>query len=191
MGLLDVLTGKRKLREPAPERLFALSTAAVTLEAQYAITSSGRAAIVFQALDTADFAELVSDMEEVVRGTGEDSGTSVSAREDSFGYRWMVLSGGEIDDLVVGVHAVSGALVAGGYGDRVLCAVFALSDARHGPLYVIYNYKRGSFYPFVPIPGGAHERDSERELKLKAQLGGEMSVEPELERWFPLWDAPI
>ena len=39
------------------------------------------------------------------------------------------------------------------------------------PLYWIYNYKRGSFYPFVPA-GGAQQRDTERELVLKAQLGG-------------------
>ena len=32
MGLFDILTGKRKLKQPAESRLFAMSTAAVTLE---------------------------------------------------------------------------------------------------------------------------------------------------------------
>ena len=34
-------------------------------------------------------------------------------------------------------------------------------------------------------------RDSERELRLRAQIGHELPVEAELERWFPLWGIPI
>ena len=55
---------------------------------------------------------------------------------------------------------------------------------------LIYNYKRGAFYPFVPS-GGAQQRDNERELRLKAQIGADLPVEAELERWFPLWGIPI
>ena len=68
--------------------------------------------------------------------------------------------------------------------------VFGFRDPRDQPIYWIYNYKRGSFYPFVPA-GGEGRRDSERELRLKAQIGRELPVEPELERWFPLWGIPI
>ena len=64
-----------------------------------------------------------------------------------------------------------------GYGERLLCAVFAFQDERARPLYWIYNYKRGYFYPFVPRSGG-QDRDSERELVLKAQVGSELPVEP-------------
>ena len=68
--------------------------------------------------------------------------------------------------------------------------------AEAAPIYWIYNYKRGYFYPFVPAPGEAGagprgRRDTERELVLKAQVGSELPVEPELERWFPLWGIPI
>ena len=55
MGLFDVLTGKRKIKEPAPDRLFAMSTAGVTLEIELGLKSAGKAAIVFQPLGTADF----------------------------------------------------------------------------------------------------------------------------------------
>ena len=96
----------------------------------------------------------------------------------------------EVEDLVVGVNAVSDALAVGGYADRVLCAVFAFTRSAGGTVYFIYNYKRGSWYPFVPAPG-AQQRSNERELQLKAQIGGELPIEPELERWFPLWGAPI
>jgi hypothetical protein len=190
MGLLDILTGKRKLAKPAPDRLFAMSTAGVTLESEMALKSTGKAAIVFQALATGDFDAIVADMEEVVRGTGEDTGTSVERSDDEFGYRWMVLSDPDFEDLVVGVNGVSSALEAGGYGERILCAVFAFRDAQDRPVYWIYNYKRGAFYPFVPA-GGEQRRDSERELRLKAQIGADLPVERELERWFPLWGIPI
>jgi hypothetical protein len=190
MGLFDILTGKRKLKAPAESRLFAMSTAAVTLEMTLELRSSGKAAIVFQPLATADFTSIVNDMEEVLRGTGEDTGTGVEKTDDSFGYRWMVLSDPDFEDLVVGVNVVSQALQDGGYGERILCAVFSFRDAQDHPVYWIYNYKRGAYYPFVPA-GGEQRRDSERELRLKAQIGNELPVEAELERWFPLWGIPI
>lgn len=190
MGFFDVITGKRKLAGPAPDRLFAISTAYVTLQTQLDISSRDAAAIVFQPLATADFDAIVKDMEEVVRGTAADSGTTVTSSDDAFGFRWLVLRGTDFDDLVVGINAVSGALETGGYGDRVLCAVFAFQDAKARRLYWIYNYKRGAFYPFVPAAGD-QQRDTERELQLKAQIGRELPVEPELERWFPLWGIPV
>jgi len=191
MGFMDVITGRRKLKKPAPtDRVFAMSTAAVTLELELGLKSSGKAGIVFQPLATADFDGIVRDMEEVVRGAGEDTGTTVSREDDSFGYRWMILSDPDFEDVVVGINAVSTALEAGGYGDRILAAVFAFRDEAGKPVYWIYNYKRGAFYPFVPS-GGSQQRDNERELRLKAQIGLELPIEPELERWFPLWGIPI
>jgi hypothetical protein len=190
MGLFDVLTGRRKLAQPAPDRLFAMTTAYVAMQTAQQVRSRGRAAIVFQSLATADFQSIVRDMEEVVRATAADSGTTVQTSEDRYGFSWMVLSDEDFDDLVVGVNAVSTALIEGGYAERVLCAVFAFADDRDRPLYWIYNYKRGSFYPFAPV-GSTQKRDNERELVAKAQMGNELPVEPELTRWFALWGIPI
>ena len=167
-----------------------MSTAAVTLELELGLKTNGKAGIVFQALATADFDGIVRDMVEVVRGTGEETGTTVTSQDDSFGYRWLVVEDPDMEDLVVGINACSTALEAGGYGDRILAAVFAFADEREKPVYWIYNYKRGAFYPFVPA-GGTQQRDSERELRLKVQIGRELPIEAELERWFPLWGAPI
>ena len=190
MGFLDVLRGKRQIKQAVPtDRVFAMTTAQVTLEMQLGMTSSGRAAICFQPLATADFEQIVRDMEEVVRSSGEETGTTIETSDDDFGYRWMVLVDPDFEDLVVGINAVSTALEAGGYGDRILCAVFAFRDEASKPVYWIYNYKRGAFYPFVPA--GPQKRDNERELRLKAQIGAELPIEQELERWFPLWGIPI
>jgi hypothetical protein len=191
MGFFDALLGRRKVAGPAKrDRLFAISTAYVTLETSHDVRSRGLAAIVFQPLATADFGQIVSEMEEVVRSTGSETGTTFETSDDTFGYRWMILRDPDVEDLVVGVNAVNEALELGGYGDRVLAAVFAFEDARSQPLYFIYNVKRGSWYPFVPAEG-AQQRSVERELQLKAQVGAELPIEPELERWFPLWGVPI
>jgi hypothetical protein len=190
MGLFDALLGRSKVKGPAPDRLFAITTAAITLETAHGIKTRGAAAIVFQPLATGDFAQIVKEMEEVVRGTGEETGTTLTTTDDSYGYRWMVLHDDDIEDLAVGINAVSDALQVGGYGNRVLCAVFAFEDSEGRPVYFIYNYKRGTWYPFVPA-GGAQQRSTERELQIKAQIGSELPIELELERWFPLWGIPI
>ncbi len=191
MGLFDAVTGRHKVKGPAPDRLFAITTAAVTLEASYEIAQAGAAAIVFQPLATSDFESTLRDMEEVVRATAADSGTQVSTQDDSYGYRWMVLRAPSIEDLAVGINAVSSSIETAGYGERLLCAVFAFADAKQQAIYFIYTYQRGSWYPFVPVSGEQTKRSTEHELQLKAQLGGELPLEPELERWFPLWGIPI
>lgn len=189
MGFLDVLRGKSKLRQPTDDRLFAMSTAVVPMEEQ-GLHPTGKAAMVFQPLGTADFESIVRDMEEVVQATGSETGTTIESRDDSFGYRWMVLADPEFEDLVVGLNAVNSALRDGGYGDRVLCALFAFTDDRGRDVHWIYNVKRATFYPFVPS-GGAQSRDSERELQLKARHERDLPIEADLGRWFPLWDVPL
>jgi hypothetical protein len=189
MGFLDILKGKSKLRQPTDDRLFAMSTAAVEMQA-VGFTSSGKAAIVFQPLATADFEAIVKEMEELLGATGEETDTKIESKEDSFGYRFMVLSDDEFEDLVVGLNAVSSALRDGGYGDRILCALFPFTDDKGKPVHWIYNVKRATFYPFAPGPGN-QERDNERELRLKAQFEKDMPMEQDLSRWFPLWDVPL
>jgi hypothetical protein len=190
MGFLDSLLGRSRTAPPAKtDRLFAMSTAYVTLSTSHGIENAGEAGIVFQPLATSDFQEIVRDTEEVLRATGEETGTTVQTAEDDYGYRWVILSDPDVEDLVVGVNAVKDALDTSGYGDRVLAAVFAFKDGER-PVYFIYNVKRGTWYPFVPAPG-QQARNTERELQLKAQLGNELPIEPELERWLPLWGVPL
>jgi hypothetical protein len=195
VGLRDILTGRHTVQGPAPDRLFAITTAYITLESEHQIAPAGKAAIVFQALATSEFESTLRDMEEVVTATGGDSGTKVSTEDDSYGYRWMVLhnppGAPSVEDLAVGINAVSSSIETAGYGERLLCAVFAFEDARKQRVYFIYNYKRGYWYPFVPAQGQQQQRSTERELQIKAQIASELPIEPELERWFPLWGIPI
>ena len=63
----------------------------------------------------------------------------------------------------------------------------ASSDSK--PLYLVYLYKRGSFYPFAP--DGKEQRDNEVELRMRSLLANDLKMEPDLSRWFPLWDLPV
>jgi hypothetical protein len=195
VSLRDILTGRHEVKGPAPDRLFAISTAYITLQSEHQIDPTGTAAIVFQALQTSEFESTIREMEEVVRATGGDSGTDVSTQDDSFGYRWMILRNPtgkpSVEDLAVGINAVSDSIETAGHGERLLCAVFAFTDAQKRRVYFIYNYKRGSWYPFAPDRGSGQQRSTERELQIKAQMDSELPMEPELERWFPLWGIPI
>ncbi len=204
MGLFDALTGRHQVKGPAPDRLFAIATAYITLQSEHQIDPAGTAAIVFQKLENSEFEATMREMEEVVTATGGESGTQVKSKDDEYGYRWMVLRNPDgapsVEDLAVGINAVSSSIEMGGHGERLLCAVFAFRDAQKRKLYFIYNYKRGFWYPFVPNPdpaqgtaggAGGQERSTERELQLKAQMGNELPMEPELERWFPMWGIPI
>jgi hypothetical protein len=191
VGFLDSLLGRSRTPKPAKkDRLFAMSTAYVTLESSHGMTSGGKAGLVFQAEATSDFARIVAESEELLRATGEETGTTVELSDDKYGYRWVVLTDPDVEDLVVGLSSIKDGLDVGGYGARILAAVFKFTREGGRHAYFIYNVKRGLWYPFVPGTG-EQVRDNEAELRLKAQLGGELPMEPELERWFPLWGVPL
>jgi hypothetical protein len=86
---------------------------------------------------------------------------------------------------VTTIHVAAQGMEEDGFGEQLLCAVFRFEpDVRF-----IYNFKRGNFYPFVPA--GDKKHDHERELQLQAKLENELPIEREMERWYPLWDAPV
>jgi hypothetical protein len=191
MGLREILTGRSSVKQPAQlDRLFALSTAYVTLETSYQITSTGAAGIVVQALATSDFQAVLKDTEEVVEATAGEYKATVETSDDEFGFRWVIIRDPSVEDLVATINGVSSSIEAGGYGERLLCAVFAFKGPADAAINFIYNFKRGSWYPFVPAAGDK-QRNTERELQLKAQIGEELPIEAELERWFPLWAVPF
>jgi hypothetical protein len=190
MGFLDaVLGGKKKLKGVAPDRLFAMTTAYVTMQTGLNMTSAGSAGIAFQPIANADFAQILKDAEELVHGTAQESGSTLESADDEFGYRWLILKDPDFDDMVVSLNTISTELQGGGYGDRLLAAVFPFDDGGKR-VYFIYNFKRGGYYPFVPAPG-EKARDSEHELRLKAQLDKELPFEEDMSRWFPLWEIPL
>ena len=189
MGLGDVLFGRKKLKEAQGDRLFALSTASVTLDHELALKPAGRAAVVFKPLSSGDFVRVENELQELLDVAARDTGSRVSRKEDQFGFNWLVVEDPDLDDLVATVHLIASELKARGFGPQLLASLFRFDGYKH-PVYFVYGYKRGAFWPFVPV-GKDKTRDNAKELELKAKLERELPIEQDLTRWLALFDAPV
>ncbi len=191
MGLTDVLFGRKRLKGAKLDKLFALSTAQVTLETELGLKPAGVAAVVIKPLSAGEFARAEQDVDELLGVVKETSGSDVRRRQDSLGYEWIVVRDRDFEDVVTGVHIVASELVARGFGEQLLAADFAFEGRdREHPVYLVYGFKRGAFWPFIPT-GKDQERDNAEELRLRNELQGEMPIEPDLTRWLGLFDAPF
>jgi PspAB-like protein len=189
VGFTDILFGRKKLKGPARDRLFALTTAAVTLDVECGLKPAGVGAVVFKPLSAGEFAAVDSDVEQLLQGVAADSGSKLDKKKDTFGFEWVIVRDPELEDQVTAVYAVANEFNDRGFGGQLLAAPFRFDGGEH-PAYWIYGFKTGTFWPFVPT-GEKQERDNARELQLKAQLEKELPVEPDLTKWFGLFDAPI
>ncbi|MEU6804612.1 PspA-associated protein PspAB [Streptomyces neyagawaensis] len=188
MGLLDVLLGRTRPVPSDLDRLFALPSAAVTLEAAASLTPTGTGAVCFASVEGAAF----DDVRREVRALLDTD--AVEAVRDEYGYSWLVSRRRpqELPDLVGDLHMINSALEGGGFGPQLLCSVVGFRGGEGGErrLGLVYLYKRGTFYPFAPLPGEAGRRDNALELRVRAILAEDLRIEPDLGRWFPLWGAP-
>jgi hypothetical protein len=189
VGLRDILSGRAKLKEPAGDRLFALTTAAVTLDVECGLKPAGAGAVIFKPLSAGEFAQVDQDVEQLLEGVASGFGSRLERKKDSYGFEWVVIRDPDLEDQVASVHTVASELTARGFGAQLLAAAFRFEGGDH-PVYWIYGFKTGTFWPFVPT-GEKQERDNARELELKAKLEKELPVEPDLSKWLALFDAPI
>lgn len=183
MGFLDAILGRSKPVQPNLDSLFGVPSAAVTLQASTNFTPTGTGSVCFKAAEGSVFADLRTEVERLLAVEGK-----YSEHTDTYGYTWLVASVPDVSDLVADLHAVNSSLTDAGFGSLLLCTVVAFSDGSR-PLGLVYLYKRGSWYPFAPLPGG-ERRDNALELQIRAAVENDLRIEPDLARWFPLWGAP-
>ncbi len=211
MGLFDTLLGRTKPVQADLDNLFGLPSAAVTLQTAGGLTPSGRAGVCYKPPTGQAFEDM---QREVTALLSMDGGGTLASAEDTYGYHWVVLENPDVGELVNQVHVVNSSLADAGWGPQLLCSVFGFCplpkdapqlgmgddlDADGGlatpvsvsasTIYLVYLFKRGTFYPFAPA--GHERRNTEAELKLKSLVANDLRVEAELDRWFPLWDLPV
>ena len=186
LGLTDVLFGRKKLKGPARDRLFALTTAAVTLNVECGLKPAGAGAVVFKPLSAGDFTRVENDVEQLVQKVAADNGSKLDRKSDTFGFEWVIVRDPELEDQVTAVYGLANGLTEQGFGEQLLAAAFKFEPN----VYWIYGFKTGTYWPFVPT-GEKQGRDNARELELKAKLEPELPVEQDLSKWFALFDAPI
>ena len=189
MGLTDVLFGRKKLKKATDEKLFAITTARITLETELGLKPSGDAAVIFKPLSASEFVRAENELQELLEAAAQDSHSKIERRGDAFGFEWLIIRDNDFEELVATVHLVASELVARGFGEQLLAAAFRFNGGKH-PVYWIYGFKRNAFWPFVPT-GKDQERDNAEELELKAKLEKELPIEQDLTRWLALFDAPV
>jgi PspAB-like protein len=191
MGFTDVLFGRKKLKGAKLDRLFALSSAQITLETEIGLKPAGVAAVCFKPLSAGEFARAEQEIDELLGVAAQSSGSEVRRRSDTFGFQWLVVRDRDFEDLVTTVNLVSSELDARGFGSQLLASLFAFEGgADDRRTYIVYGFKTGTFWPFIPA-GEDQSRDNAAELRLKNELEGELPIEPQLERWLGLFDAPL
>ena len=185
MGLFDTLLGRTKPAKPDLDELFALPSAAITLEAGMGLKPTGVGSVCVKPAEGGGFAGLREQIDQLL-ATDDDKYDEVT---DSFGFSWITRRGApDLADLVADLHAVNASLADAGFGPALLVTLVVFEDADRRKVGMVYLYKRGKWYPFVPT--GKEQRDNHRELQVQNVLGSDLKIEPDLTRWFPVWGAP-
>jgi hypothetical protein len=182
------LLGRNALPAPAnSEKIFAINTAYIEMQARLNANPTGFAALAFQRIDSSMFGRLEGEITELVRHDAGLAGAYANIAKDQFGYIWLLLKDEEFERLVASMHLASSTLELNGFDRSLLAAAFQFElDGQR--IYWLYNFKRGLFYPFVPKAN--RERDNILELRLKSLMAQELPIEQDTSRWYPLWDIP-
>ena len=221
MGLLDTILGRTKPVQANLDALFALPSASITLQSAAATSCSGHAGVCFKpptgqgfedmqaevvkllsmdgtgglrkaedaygyhwlVLEDPDIEELVTRVH-LVNSSLSDAGWGPQLLCSVFGLARLTASDSPDADTPDTFDTVGAAA-----GDPMPEPTAGPGRVLPSSAYVVYLFKRGTFYPFVP--DGHEHRDLEQELKLKSLLAGDLTLESDLDRWFPLWDLPV
>src|SRR5580704_9876148 len=128
MGLFDTLLGRTKPAKANLDALFALPSAAITLQVSSGLVSTGKAGVCFKPPAGQNFADMQSELEKLLElgdvtnsaattagaptpapadastpagpsATGSPAPSTLTVRHvgDSYGYRWILVEGGDID----------------------------------------------------------------------------------------------
>ncbi|MGH3509550.1 MAG: PspA-associated protein PspAB [Nocardioidaceae bacterium] len=187
MKIWDVLSGRTKPPANNLDALFGLPNAAVTLQTAANFTPTGKGSVCFRAAEGAAFQQAQTD---IVTLLDADDDPDVEVSTDSFGFTWLLVQQppSDMSALVTDLHAVNTSLETAGFAPSLLCSLVGFTDPSGHRLGLVYLYKKGTFYPFVPT--GESTRDNLLEMQVRDVVKGDLHVEPDLTRWMPVWGAP-
>lgn len=190
MGLRDTLFGRTKQAAPNLDNLFALSTAALTLQSELDLVTSGEAGLCFKAGSGESSLETDDDIKQLL--DFDETNNKVTLTKDDLGFEWLVVKDPDFEALVTRVHSADTSMVEHGLGPRLLCAVFGFvpkTPPGEGSVRLVYLMKQGTFYPFAPT--GSSQRNNELELRVRSFLSTDLPIEQNLSRWMALWNVPV
>src|SRR3954449_10152396 len=149
MGFLDALLGRTTPVQPNLDVLFAIPSAAYTLQAALDLAPTGAGAVCFKAAEGAAAAQSESDIRALL---DLDDALKVSVNRDEFGFTWITCTQSTVDlaALATELHAINAPLADAGFGPSLLCTVVGFrTPAAEDPHRVglVYLFKRGTVYP--------------------------------------------
>ena len=188
MGFWDAIRGRTTPRAATLDALFSVPSAAMTLEAGLGLRPTGAGSVCFRAAEGQASRLSQTEATDLV---GLDGGPRTETTVDDYGYTWLTVRTDPPDPaaLVTDLHAVNSSLEAQGFSSSLLCSVIGFEDEQGGAAYLVYLYKQGTFYPFVPT--GSSTRDTLRERQLRDAVGVDLPVEADTNRWMPIWGLPL
>lgn len=186
MGFLDSLLGRSTPPPANLDALFAVPQASLSLQAQ-GFSPTGQGAVCYRTAEGGAFASTETQIKQLIA----TSGSTVDTIDDSHGFRWLSVrqpAGPDVPGLVTDLHAANTSLADAGFDQALLCSTIGFTSPDGRALALVYLFKRGTFYPFVPADG--HSRDNALELQIRGIVDEDIAVEADLGRWLAIWGAP-
>jgi len=190
----------RRNEDHREEGIFSLTSAYITLETKLGLTSTNRCGICIKYVNGTYFSDTIGEVQEFLRISSSEFRTEHVLVNDKLGYLWIMLRGMSIEDILVASSGIADTISERGFRDQMLAAVFEfkktvtpnanLGSSQLDPQFLIYNFKREKFYPFVPF-GVQEKRRSDLELTLASIISKEVPWETDMTVWYPMWDMPF
>src|SRR5260370_5866066 len=150
MGFLDALLGRTKPVPPNLDALFAVPSAAITLQVATDFKPTGTGSVCFRAAEGRAFGDIESEVRDLLNMG--DNKTPVEVTRDSYGFTWLVChhSADAVEGLVTDLHAVNSSLEDAGFVPQLLCTIVSFRDGAGRRLALVDLYKAGTVYRFCP-----------------------------------------
>ena len=194
--------GRSRLPKAKSDKLFEISTASITLESNFGLKPSEYAGICFKPIGTSAYESTRKEIQDLLEYSSKDKETKFKIEKDKYNFLWVIFKDSDFEDIVANIYLVSQTLEEHGLGEQILCAIYRFDSESVGltayseektdrlkSVYWIYNFKQGNYYPFVPLSD--KQRDGPFEFRLRADMERELSIEKNIEKWYPLWEIPF
>lgn len=183
-------------KESNEEGIFSLTSAHITLETILELSSTNRCGICIKNVNGTHFSDTIKEVEEFLRISRSEFQTEHALANDQLGYLWIMIRGKSVEDILVALNGVADTIEERGFRDQMLAAVFEFKknanyhNVFQGLQYLVYNYKRATFYPFVPV-NSQEKRLNDLELSIMSVISKEVPWETDMSVWYPMWDMPF
>ncbi len=177
--------------------IFSLSSSHITLDRKVGLVTTGRCVLVIKTNGGQYFREMEQEVKRFLDALEREDSSAVDLRYDTItdynGYLWIVLYGKRIEDLLAGLTAVGDLVMERGFSNQILAAVFQFYNERDNnqSSFLVYDYKRNKFYPFVPLSHKRKTRNAMEEMRIMETMADEMPFEKDKDLWYPLWNLPL